>query len=174
MKSMKFSRVFVALTLSSFLFIGAECNVDGPTDPPLKPNELTASVSEEGFFDGTLNRVTKDGSSKYILKAVERSTLTGGVVVERDIDIEIPIRTEIPYTVNLSTDPIGLVAYCNEDPPGTCIVYSARKSVASSSGSITVTEATSSTLKGTFNATMVKVGGGDTRTITNGSFYGVF
>jgi hypothetical protein len=168
---MKLSRAIILLGLAPFVFMGAECNVDGPADPPTKPNQMTVSISTDGYFDGTLSKVVKNGN-KYVLMAQE-----GPSGSRRVIDMEIPVRTAVPYTVSVPSDPTGIINYCIESSPGFCSDFRAHNANKSSSGSITVTEVTATTLKGTFSGRLLRIPqtGADTvRTMTSGSFYGTF
>jgi hypothetical protein len=158
----KTSKYFVLLLATiSIFFTGCP----GPLQPGggIGPNEVHVSASTEGQIFASVDNVLSGGST-YQIHAVDAGAITNGDVV---IDIVVPKRATVPYTVSVGSDNDAVLNYCLELSSGACTTYKAEKG--SGSGTITITEI-SPEIKGTFSGTLPLVGGAGSRTLTSGEF----
>jgi hypothetical protein len=158
---------FLLLLLVSVSFIFTGCPDPLKPDDGLGPNEMRVTASTEGQIFATVEQVTTSGTV-YQIHAVDPEALTNGDVV---IDIVVPKKATVPYTVTVGSDADAVLSYCLELTSGTCTTYEAK--AGSGSGTITITEI-SPELKGTFSGTLPLIGGSGSRSLTSGEFRASF
>lgn len=156
------------LGIVALIAISSGCN-GGITNPQQQLNAGALSVdfpdgTELLVQSGTFYSISSDGSS-YIVTATDNlSDVNEG----DEITLTIPIETNLPYTVNSTSDAAAQVTYYDNDVNGeTPIQYYGNSSLGSCS--ITITQ-TSPTLMGYFSAQEVASNSPDNITLTNGAF----
>ena len=153
--------LLLLLASTSLLFTGCP--------DPLKPDggigvdEVRFTASTEGQIFASVEQLLTGGST-YQIHAVDADAISSGNVV---IDIVVPKKATVPYTVTVGTDDAAVLSYCLELTSGTCTTYEAKKNTGS--GTITITQI-SPEVQGTFSGTLPLIGGAGTRTLTSGEF----
>lgn len=159
--SLRRSLLLTFLTLSPLVFLGAECGADVFPNPPLADNSMRADVSVESSFAASPIEV-KDKGSFWEVTADDQSGSFPQTVI-----LEIPKRSDVPYSINVAAESNALIWYCVKKSTNLCTKYAASKD--GGSGSITITSV-GNTLAGTFRGTLRSIDGSESRTITNGEF----
>jgi hypothetical protein len=151
-----------ALLLAPFVFIGAECDPTGPASTPLAMDAMRADVTTEGSF--VCDAVSGTGNANLITLVAQGDNTVG----TRRIELVIPKKTEVPYTINVATDEQAVIYYCIPLTSTSCKNFYADKAHGGS-GTITITHV-DGYVEGTFKGTVKLANANETRTITNGEF----
>lgn len=154
---------FLLILLVSVSFIFTGCPDPLLPDGGIGPGEVRVTASGEGQIFANVDNVISSGST-YQIHAVDGDAITEGDVI---IDIVVPKKATVPYTVTVGTDADAVLSYCLELTSGACTTYKAESG--SGSGTITITQITPDIL-GTFSGTLPLIGGSGTRTLTSGEF----
>lgn len=161
-----FARTYMkaALVITPMIFIGAECDPTGPATEPLAMDAMRAGVSQDGSFFSN-NVIARDQGTYWKIEAKG-----GGINDDRVIELDIPKRSTVPYTIDVTADNQAVIFYCIPITPGsqTCKNFFADQAHGGS-GTITITNTTGH-LAGTFRGTVQLSNGTETRTITGGEF----
>lgn len=153
----------LALLLSPMIFMGAECDPTGPANTPLAMDAMRAEVSGEGSF--FCDDVTASDNGTF-WKVVARG---GGTLSDdRVIELDIPKRTSVPFTIAVENDDKGVIYYCVPLNSTSCKNFYADKEHGGT-GTITITNITGH-LEGTFRGTVQLSNGNETRTVSGGEF----
>ena len=155
---------FLLILLVSVSFIFTGCPDPLQPDGGLGPNEVHVTATGEGQIIANVDNLIASGST-YQIHAVDAGAITNGDVI---IDIVVPKKAAVPYTITVGTDADAVLSYCLELTSGACTTYKAESG--SGSGTITITEITSTEIKGTFSGTLPLIGGAGTRTLSSGEF----
>lgn len=159
-----FARTYMkaALVVAPLVFIGAECDPTGPAFNPLAMDAMRADVSTEGSF--VCDNVTGTSNANLITLIAQGDN----TVSSRRIELVIPKKTTVPYTINVATDEQALIYYCIPLTSTSCKNFYADKSHGGS-GTITITHV-DGYVEGSFKGTVKLANENETRTITNGEF----
>lgn len=149
------------LAVTPLVFIGAEC-ANEITEPPLAQNTMRAEITTEGNFASAMVEIEDRGNHWYIKAEDDANS-------DIHIEIDVPKKATVPYTIDLSKDEVAELYYCIPLTSTSCKNFYASKA-RGGSGTLTVTKI-SGNLEGTFNGTVTTVTSNpETRTITNGRF----
>ena len=158
-----FIAAFAALLLS---IEGCSPNSTTPVTP-LKSGEIQGTVTPFGQFFADDAHAT-DGPTTYFIAA---SIKDGAKVDSVVLHILVPKQTVLPYSVDIATDPVAVLDYCITTNNG-CITYRAKQNVGS--GTVRITNVTSTTVEGSFSGTLPAETGSGSVKITDGSFNASF
>ena len=158
------SRKFVCAASLALILCNSGCGSNNPVTPPLGSGVLLATTNDGDF--SSQDALADSSNGIYTIHA-NVSTSNGIFAIE----VSLPKETTIPYSVDVATDPIGLISYVN---PAFVNPFVARQSFGS--GTIQITQV-SPTLMGTFRGILWQdppVGTDTVRGVTNGEFNAPF
>ncbi len=144
----------------------AACNQGLPPDTSgLNLGAMDVQFRESADFISTGAVASVEGGDLHIHALMPVS----GASHSDQFDIWVPLRTAVPFTISIPSDPAGIIDYCLGSVAA-CPDYSADSS--QGSGSVTITQLSPS-VRGTFSGRLLQVDGSTAdpvRTVMSGEF----